>query len=55
MRDVHGVERLQGIDFTLRSGEIVGVAGVAGNGQTELLEVFFRGSNRVEQLFRLST
>ncbi len=38
-RDSHGVQRLQGIDFTLRSGEIVGVAGVAGNGQTELLEI----------------
>ncbi len=38
-RDVHGVQRLQRIGFTLRSGEIVGVAGVAGNGQTELLEI----------------
>ena len=38
-RDLHGVQRLQGIGFTLRSGEIVGVAGVAGNGQTELLEI----------------
>jgi general nucleoside transport system ATP-binding protein len=39
LRDIHGVQRLQGIGFTLRSGEIVGVAGVAGNGQTELLEI----------------
>jgi general nucleoside transport system ATP-binding protein len=38
-RDVHGVQRLQDIHFELRSGEIVGVAGVAGNGQTELLEI----------------
>jgi general nucleoside transport system ATP-binding protein len=38
-RDMHGVQRLQGIHFELRSGEIVGVAGVAGNGQTELLEI----------------
>ncbi|TAG24558.1 MAG: ABC transporter ATP-binding protein [Burkholderiales bacterium] len=38
-RDVHGVQRLDGIGFALRSGEIVGVAGVAGNGQTELLEI----------------
>ena len=38
-RDMHGVQRLQGIGFSLRSGEIVGVAGVAGNGQTELLEI----------------
>jgi general nucleoside transport system ATP-binding protein len=38
-RDAHGVQRLQGIAFSLRSGEIVGIAGVAGNGQTELLEI----------------
>jgi general nucleoside transport system ATP-binding protein len=38
-RDAHGVQRLQGIGFSLRSGEIVGIAGVAGNGQTELLEI----------------
>jgi general nucleoside transport system ATP-binding protein len=38
-RDVHGVQRLSNIHFELRSGEIVGVAGVAGNGQTELLEI----------------
>jgi general nucleoside transport system ATP-binding protein len=38
-RDMHGVQRLQDIHFELRSGEIVGVAGVAGNGQTELLEI----------------
>ena len=38
-RDQHGVQRLQGISFALRSGEIVGIAGVAGNGQTELLEI----------------
>ncbi|TQS73445.1 ABC transporter ATP-binding protein [Rhodobacteraceae bacterium] len=33
------VERLKGIDLTIRSGEILGIAGVSGNGQTELLEV----------------
>jgi general nucleoside transport system ATP-binding protein len=38
-RDVHGVQRLADIHFELKSGEIVGVAGVAGNGQTELLEI----------------
>ena len=38
-RDVHGVQRLADVGFDLRSGEIVGVAGVAGNGQTELLEI----------------
>ncbi|MEM6888354.1 MAG: ABC transporter ATP-binding protein [Pseudomonadota bacterium] len=37
--DEAGVERLKGIDLQVRAGEIVGIAGVAGNGQSELLEV----------------
>src|SRR5215475_9649807 len=38
VEDALGVERVKGVSFTLRRGEIVGVAGVAGNGQSELLE-----------------
>ena len=37
--DDQGVERLRGIDLQVRAGEVVGIAGVAGNGQSELLEV----------------
>ncbi|AKJ29175.1 heme ABC transporter ATP-binding protein [Caldimonas brevitalea] len=37
--DTHGVARLRDVTLTLRAGEIVGVAGVAGNGQSELLAV----------------
>jgi len=37
--DERGVTRLQNLSFSLREGEIVGVAGVAGNGQSELLSV----------------
>jgi general nucleoside transport system ATP-binding protein len=33
-----GVERLKGVSFQIRAGEILGIAGVAGNGQSELLE-----------------
>ena len=39
LKDSLGVLRLDGIDLQLRAGEIVGVAGVSGNGQSELLEV----------------
>lgn len=34
-----GKEALAGVDLTVRAGEIVGVAGVSGNGQTELVQV----------------
>ena len=37
--DDKGVERLKGISFQIRAGEILGLAGVAGNGQSELLQV----------------
>ena len=37
--DADKVERLKGINLTIRAGEILGIAGVAGNGQSELLEV----------------
>ncbi len=33
------VERLRGISLHVRAGEILGIAGVAGNGQSELLGV----------------
>jgi len=39
VRDDQNVERLKGISFQIRAGEILGIAGVAGNGQSELLEV----------------
>jgi simple sugar transport system ATP-binding protein len=37
VKDEHGVERLKGVSFEIRAGEILGIAGVAGNGQSELL------------------
>ncbi|MDQ0468182.1 ABC transporter ATP-binding protein [Labrys wisconsinensis] len=36
-----GAARVAGVDLDLRAGEIVGVAGVDGNGQAELVEALF--------------
>ena len=37
--DYRGVEIVKGLDLQVRKGEIVGIAGIDGNGQTELVEV----------------
>ena len=39
LTDAAGVEQLKQISMTLCEGEIVGIAGVSGNGQSELLDV----------------
>jgi ABC-type uncharacterized transport system ATPase subunit len=40
MTDASGVvERLKGVTFHVDAGEILGIAGVAGNGQSALLQV----------------
>ena len=39
LNDQAGVRVLADIDFTLRAGEIVAIAGVSGNGQSALLEI----------------
>src|SRR3982751_3839694 len=36
--DINGAKRVNDVSFQVRSGEIVGIAGVEGNGQTELME-----------------
>ncbi len=38
-RSSRGTRALNDVSFTLHHGEVLGVAGVAGNGQTELIEV----------------
>ena len=37
--DGAGVARVDHVSFSVRAGEVVGIAGVSGNGQSELLEV----------------
>ena len=38
-KDRKGTPRVDNVSFTVRAGEIVGIAGVSGNGQSELLEL----------------
>jgi ABC-type uncharacterized transport system ATPase subunit len=38
IKDFRGVTMVDNVSFDVRAGEIVGIAGVAGNGQSELLE-----------------
>src|SRR4029079_7595258 len=38
VKDNRGVIMVDNVSFDVRAGEIVGIAGVAGNGQSELLE-----------------
>ena len=39
LTDSQGVRLLADVNFTLRAGEIVAIAGVSGNGQSELLQI----------------
>lgn len=38
VKDHRGVEAVKGVSLAVKAGEIVGIAGVDGNGQTELIE-----------------
>jgi simple sugar transport system ATP-binding protein len=38
VRDDRGLEAVRGVSFEVRAGEIVGIAGVDGNGQSELID-----------------
>ncbi|MEO3997484.1 ABC transporter ATP-binding protein [Mesorhizobium sp. CAU 1732] len=47
VKDSRGVTMVDNVSFDIRAGEIVGIAGVAGNGQSELLETI-AGIRRAE-------
>ena len=52
VRDNEGVKRLDDICFSANSGEILGIAGIAGSGQKELLESI-AGLQRLEEGSRI--
>ncbi len=41
VKNSRGIVSVDGVTFTVREGEVLGVAGVSGNGQTELSEILF--------------
>lgn len=49
-----GIEKLKDLSFELKAGEVLGVAGVAGNGQSELLDVLsgIKGATSGELSFK---
>jgi simple sugar transport system ATP-binding protein len=53
LRDASGVRRLDDIAFSVRRGEIVGIAGVEGNGQSELVAVLAGATAATEGGFRV--
>ena len=47
VRGENGIEKVKDISFEIREGEVLGIAGVEGNGQTELIEAL-AGLRKVE-------
>jgi simple sugar transport system ATP-binding protein len=45
-RTPQGIEKLRGLTLTVRAGEIYGIAGVEGNGQSELLSLLWGSYDR---------
>lgn len=41
VKDRDGVERVKGVSFDIKAGQIVGIAGVAGSGQQQLVSALF--------------
>ncbi|WP_342044324.1 ABC transporter ATP-binding protein [Bacillus sp. OTU530] len=47
VHDTRGLPAVKGLDLTVRAGEVMGIAGIEGNGQSELIEVI-TGLRKVE-------
>ena len=47
VRDDRGIEKVRGVSFEVRAGEVVGIAGVDGNGQSELIDAL-TGLQKIE-------
>ena len=47
VRGENGIEKVKDVSFEIREGEVLGIAGVEGNGQTELIEAL-AGLRKVE-------
>ena len=43
----NNIEKIKGLSFEIREGEVLGIAGVEGNGQTELIEAL-AGLQKIE-------
>lgn len=54
VKDVRGIQAVRGLNLTVRAGEIVGIAGIDGNGQTELIEAITGLSKAVEGKIKLN-
>jgi ribose transport system ATP-binding protein len=48
VEDLHAGDRVRGVSFEVRRGEILGLAGLVGSGRTELLRAIF-GADRAER------
>ena len=48
VKDSRGINAVNGLDLTVRHGEVVGIAGVDGNGQTELIQAL-AGLRKIEE------
>jgi len=57
-KDHRGVNVVNGVDLSVYAGEIVGIAGVDGNGQSELVEVLTGlrkpVSGKIELIWKIS-